>query len=152
MLLDITYAGALLAGMAAFLTPCVLPMVPFYLSYMAGISMAEFRGDGEIAPGAQRRLVISAIMFALGVTTIFILLGMGATALGQTFVQWKDTLKYVAAAVITVFGLHFLGIIRIGFLMREARMESKADPSTVAGAYLMGLAFGFHARLTHQGP
>ncbi|MCF3593866.1 cytochrome c biogenesis protein CcdA [Rhodobacteraceae bacterium LMO-12] len=140
---DITYFGALFAGFAAFFTPCILPMVPFYLSYMAGISMAELRGDGEIAPGAARRLVISALMFALGVTTIFMLMGMGATALGQTFAQWKDWLAYIAAAVIFVFGLHFLGVIRIGFLMREARMESKADPSTVFGAYLMGLAFGF---------
>ncbi|WP_137699972.1 cytochrome c biogenesis CcdA family protein [Marimonas lutisalis] len=142
-MLDITYFGALLAGLGAFFTPCILPMVPFYLSYMAGISMAELRGDGEIAPGAQRRLVTSAIMFALGVTTIFMLMGMGATALGQAFAEWKSTLAYVAAAVIFVFGLHFLGIIRIGFLMREARMESKSDPTTVLGAYVMGLAFGF---------
>ncbi|MEZ5714517.1 MAG: cytochrome c biogenesis protein CcdA [Paracoccaceae bacterium] len=142
-MLDITYVGALLAGLAAFFTPCILPMVPFYLSYMAGISMAELRGDGEIAPGAARRLVVSSIMFALGVTTIFVLLGMGATALGQAFAQWKQPLSYVAAAVIFVFGLHFLGIIRIGFLMREARMESKSDPTTVFGAYVMGLAFGF---------
>ena len=142
-MLDITYAGALMAGLLAFFTPCILPMVPFYLCYMAGISMAELRGGDEIAPGAQRRLVVSAIMFALGVTTIFMLMGMGATALGQAFAQWKPTLSYVAAAVIFVFGLHFLGIIRIGFLMREARMESKTDPSTVLGAYLMGLAFGF---------
>lgn len=147
MLGDVTYWGALAAGLAAFFTPCILPMVPFYLSYMAGISMAELRGTGEdageIAPGAQRRLVISAFMFALGVTTIFMLLGMGATALGQAFAQWKQPLSYVAAAIIFIFGLHFLGVIRIGFLMREARMQSKADPSTVLGAYVMGLAFGF---------
>lgn len=143
MLGDISYWGATLAGFIAFFTPCILPMVPFYLSYMAGISMTELRGDGKIAPGAQKRLVLSAVMFALGVTTIFMLLGLGATALGQAFAQWKQTLSYVAAAVIFVFGLHFLGVIRIGFLYREARMESKADPSTVLGAYLMGLAFGF---------
>ncbi|MDQ2095347.1 cytochrome c biogenesis CcdA family protein [Rhodalgimonas zhirmunskyi] len=140
---DVTYWGALLAGFGAFFTPCILPMVPFYLSYMAGISMAELRGDDEIAPGAQRRLIISAFMFALGVTTIFMLLGLGATALGQAFAQWKQPLSYVAAAVIFIFGLHFLGVIRIGFLMREARMESKSDPTTVFGAYVMGLAFGF---------
>lgn len=142
-MLDITYFGALLAGFAAFFTPCILPMVPFYLSYMAGISMAQLRGDGEIAAGAAGRLVISAVMFALGVTTIFVLLGMGATALGQAFAQWREPLSYVAAAVIFVFGLHFLGVIRIGFLMREARMESSADPTTILGAYVMGLAFGF---------
>ena len=143
MVLDVSFAGAAVAGFFAFFTPCILPMVPFYLCYMAGISMAELRGDGGIAPGAQRRLVISAVMFALGVTTIFMLLGMGATALGQAFAQWRQPLSYIAAAVIFVFGLHFLGVIKIGFLYREARMESKADPSTVLGAYLMGLAFGF---------
>ena len=142
-MLDISFAGAALAGLLSFFTPCILPMVPFYLSYMAGISMAELRGDGRIAPGAQRRLVISALFFALGVTSIFVLLGMGATALGAAFAQWKQPLSYVAAAVLLVFGLHFLGVVRIGFLYREARLESSAEPSTILGAYLMGLAFGF---------
>ena len=95
--------------------------------------MSELRGDDEIQPGAQRRLVVSALFFALGVTTIFGLLGLGATAAGQAFRMWKEELSYLAAAVIFVFGLHFLGILRIPFLMREARMESKSDPSTVAG-------------------
>lgn len=140
---DITYVGAFLAGLGAFFTPCILPMVPFYLCYMAGISMAELKDEGGIAPGAQKRLVVSAIMFALGVTTIFMLLGMGATALGQAFAQWKQPLSYIAAAVIFLFGLHFLGVIKIGFLYREHRMESKSDPTTVLGAYVMGLAFGF---------
>ncbi len=142
-MLEISFAGAALAGLLSFFTPCILPMVPFYLSYMAGISMTELRGDGEIAPGAQRRLVISSIMFALGVTTIFVLLGMGATAVGEAFAQWRQPLSYVAAAILAVFGLHFLGVIRIGFLYREARLESSAEPSTMLGAYLMGLAFGF---------
>jgi cytochrome c-type biogenesis protein len=142
-MLDISYAGAALAGLLSFFTPCILPMVPFYLCYMAGISMSELREDGAIAAGAQKRLVISAIFFALGVSTIFVLLGMGATALGQTFAQWRQPLSYVAAAVLLVFGLHFLGVIRIGLLYREARIDSKAEPTTVIGAYVMGLAFGF---------
>jgi cytochrome c-type biogenesis protein len=142
-MLDVSYAGAALAGLLSFFTPCILPMVPFYLCYMAGISMSELREDGDIAPGAQKRLVISAVFFALGVSTIFVLLGMGATALGQTFAQWRQPLSYVAAAVLLVFGLHFLGVIRIGLLYREARIESKAEPTTMIGAYVMGLAFGF---------
>lgn len=142
-MLDISYAGAALAGLLSFFTPCILPMVPFYLCYMAGISMSELREDGDIAPGAQKRLVISAVFFALGVSTIFVLLGMGATALGQTFAQWRQPLSYVAAAVLLVFGLHFLGVIRIGLLYREARIESTAEPTTIIGAYVMGLAFGF---------
>lgn len=142
-MLDVSFGGAALAGLLAFFSPCILPMVPFYLSYMAGISMSELRGDASIQPGAQRRLVLSALFFALGVTTIFGLLGLGATAAGQAFRMWKEELSYLAAAVIFVFGLHFLGLIRIPLLMREARVESKSDPSTVAGAYVMGLAFGF---------
>jgi cytochrome c-type biogenesis protein len=142
-MLDISYAGAALAGLLSFFTPCILPMVPFYLCYMAGISMSELRDDGAIAAGAQKRLVVSAVFFALGVSTIFVLLGMGATALGQTFAQWRQPLSYVAAAVLLVFGLHFLGVIRFGLLYREARIDSKAEPTTVIGAYVMGLAFGF---------
>jgi cytochrome c-type biogenesis protein len=140
---DISFAGAGLAGLLSFFTPCILPMVPFYLCYMAGLSMAELKEEDGIAPGAQRRLVISAVCFALGVSTIFVLLGMGATALGQAFAQWKQPLSYVAAAVLFVFGLHFLGILRIGLLYREARVDSKTEPTTIVGAYVMGLAFGF---------
>lgn len=142
-MLDISYAGAALAGLLSFFTPCILPMVPFYLCYMAGLSMNQLRGDGAIAPGAQKRLVISAVFFALGVTTIFVLLGMGATALGQAFAQWRQPLSYVAAGVLLLFGLHFLGMIRIPLLYREARVESTAAPTTIIGAYVMGLAFGF---------
>lgn len=140
---DITYAGAALAGLLSFFTPCILPMVPFYLCYMAGISMTELRGDGTISTGAQRRLVLSSVMFALGVTSIFMLLGLGATAIGQTFGQWKQPLSYVAAAILFVFGLHFLGVLRIPILYREAKIESTAEPKSVFGAYVMGLAFGF---------
>lgn len=142
-MLDISYAGAALAGLLSFFTPCILPMVPFYLCYMAGLSMNQLRGDGAIAPGAQKRLAISAVFFALGVTTIFVLLGMGATALGQAFAQWRQPLSYVAAGVLLLFGLHFLGMIRIPLLYREARVESTAAPTTIIGAYVMGLAFGF---------
>ena len=142
-MLDISFAGAAIAGLLSFFTPCILPMVPFYLCYMAGISMSELRDDAGIAPGAQKRLIVSALFFAAGVTTIFVLLGMGATAVGQVFADYMDSLQWVAAAILTVFGLHFLGVIRIGFLYREARMESSAEPTTILGAYLMGLAFGF---------
>lgn len=142
-MLEITFAGAAFAGLLSFFTPCILPMVPFYLSYMAGLSMSELRGEDDFPPGTQRRLLLSAVAFAMGVTTIFVLLGMGATAVGGLFGQWKQELSYVAAAVLLIFGLHFLGVLRIPFLYREARMESSMSPASFAGAYLMGLAFGF---------
>lgn len=142
MFFDISYGGAALAGILSFLSPCVLPIVPFYLCYMAGISMSELRDDG-VAPGAQRRLFVSAVFFALGVTTIFVLLGLGATAIGQAFRSYLEPLSYVAAGILFLFGLHFLGVVRIPILYREARFDSDAKPTTFAGAYVMGLAFGF---------
>ncbi len=142
-MLEISYGGALLAGLLSFLSPCILPMVPFYLSYMAGLSVKELRDGGRVAPGARGRLIVQALAFALGVMTIFVLLGMGATALGRTFVAWRDTLSWVAAAVLILFGLHFLGILRIGLFYREARMQAGTRPTTLIGAYVMGLAFGF---------
>jgi cytochrome c-type biogenesis protein len=142
-MLDASFGGAALAGLLSFLSPCILPMVPFYLSYMAGLTVKELRDGGTVAPGAQARLVIQALAFAVGVTTIFVLLGLGATALGQVFAQWKGTLSWVAGAILVVFGLHFLGILRIGLLYREARVQTETKPTTLIGAYVMGLAFGF---------
>lgn len=142
-MLDVSFGGAALAGLLSFLSPCILPMVPFYLSYLAGLSVKELRDGGAIAPGAQRRLVLQAMLFALGVTTVFVLLGLGATALGRTFVQWRDTLSWLAGGILILFGLHFLGILKIGLFYREARVQSQTKPTTVFGAYIMGLAFGF---------
>jgi len=70
-MLDVSFGGAALAGLLSFLSPCILPMVPFYLSYMAGLSVKELRDGGTIAPGARARLVVQALAFAIGVTTIF---------------------------------------------------------------------------------
>ncbi len=142
-MLEISFGGAALAGLLAFFSPCVLPMVPFYFGYLGGISVSELRAGGQIAPGAQRRLFYQALFFAFGVTTIFGLMGLGATAAGQAFREWRDVLTQGAALLIFVFGLHFLGILRIPFLLREARVQSKTDPKSVLGAYLMGLSFGF---------
>ncbi len=142
-MLDISFGGAAIAGLLSFLTPCVLPIVPFYLCYLAGLSMSELRGEQVMPDGAQRRLGVSSMGFALGVTSIFMLFGLGATALGQAFLEWREVLQWVAATVLLAFGLHFLGVLRIGFLYRQARFETTAPPKSVAGAYVMGLAFGF---------
>lgn len=142
-MLDITFGGAVVAGLLSFFSPCILPIVPFYLCYMAGISMSDLQDESEIPARTHRRLIFASIAFALGVTTIFVLLGLGATALGQAFRMWKQELAYVSAAFLFVFGIHFLGLIRIPLLYREARVEVKADPTTLIGSYFMGLAFGF---------
>lgn len=141
---DIGLGGAAIAGLLSFFSPCILPIVPFYLCYMAGLSMQELNEEQEIAPGARGRLILSSIFFALGVVTIFVLLGLAATTLGQLLRTYKETISWVASGILLLFGLHFLGIFRIPLLYREAKIDSSGvKPASFIGSYLIGLAFGF---------
>ncbi|MCB2123534.1 MAG: cytochrome c biogenesis protein CcdA, partial [Rhodobacteraceae bacterium] len=135
-MLEISFGGAILAGFLAFFSPCVLPMVPFYLSYLAGVSVSELGTGGGLSAEARMRLVVRTVAFALGVTTIFMLLGLAASGLGRGLAAWMDTLSWVAGGVLILFGLHFLGILRIGLFYREARLQSDQRPTTIMGAYV----------------
>ncbi len=141
---DVTIMGALLAGLLSFLSPCILPMVPFYLSYLAGTGMNQISAGATVTGAVRRRAVISACLFALGVITVFMGLGATATVFGQMVRDYFDILRWAAAAIIIVMGLHFLGVIRIGFLYRQLRAEA-GDTSNLGyvGAYVIGLAFAF---------
>ena len=141
---DITLAGAFLAGLLSFLSPCVLPIVPFYLSYLAGAGMAALQGDAPLPPGLQRRAVLAALLFALGVTTIFVGLGAAATVFGQFVRDWFDVLRWLAVAVIGAMGLHFLGVLRIPLLYRQFGADiGNPSQTSLLGAYVIGLAFAF---------
>lgn len=141
-MLDATIGGALLAGLLSFVTPCVLPIVPPYLAYLAGLSFEEFRGDARTS-AASRQIIAAAIAFVLGFTTVFVALGATASLIGQSLARYFDVLSIAAGAIIIVMGLHFLGIFRIGLLFREARMDVVRKPAGMLGAYVMGLAFAF---------
>ena len=142
-MLSITYYGAFFAGLLSFFSPCILPMVPFYISYMTGISVKNLR-DGDLGHDfIKRQLLVQSVAFAAGVITVFMLLGLGATVLGRIFLDWREGLSYVAAGLLVLFGLHFMGIFRISFLNQSAQVQLDVSPRTLIGAYLMGLAFGF---------
>lgn len=143
-MLEVSWAGAALAGLLSFLSPCILPIVPFYLSYMAGVGMNQISTEGAIPPEIRRRAVISAMFFSAGIITIFMALGASASAFGQLVSQYMDVLRIVAAVVIIAMGLHFLGVLRIGFLYRQFRAEA-GDTARMSwlGAYVIGLAFAF---------
>ncbi|MBD3766223.1 MAG: cytochrome c biogenesis protein CcdA [Rhodobacterales bacterium] len=130
---------ALAAGVLSFLSPCVLPIVPPYLAYMSGIGMAELRGDA----GARRRALVPALSFVLGLSTVFLFLGFTASALGMFFLQNQVLFARISGAVVVVFGLHFLRVIRIPILDREARIKAGSGGGSSLGAYLLGLAFAF---------
>jgi cytochrome c-type biogenesis protein len=144
MLLDVSVAGAALAGLLSFLSPCILPIVPFYLSYMAGVSMSQITAEGGLTRAVRIKAVLSAVFFAAGVITIFMGLGAAASSFGQLVREWFGVLRWIAAAIIIVMGLHFLGVIRIGFLYRQFRAEAGSTSNmSLLGAYVIGLAFAF---------
>ena len=142
MAIDVTYGGSVLGGLVSFLSPCVLPLVPPYLCYMAGVSLGQLT-ETDVDPGAHRRVVLSAIAFVLGFATIFVTLGAAASAIGQLVRSHLDVLSLLGGAVIILMGLHFLGVFRIAFLDREARFTVRNQPAGPLGSYVMGLAFAF---------
>jgi cytochrome c-type biogenesis protein len=132
-----------LAGLVSFLSPCVLPLVPPYLTYLGGTTMEQLAGEKRIDAHLWRRVVLAAVLFVLGFTTVFVALGAGASVLGQWIQTYKAELARVAGVVIILFGLHFLGILRVPLLYREARLHADNHGASLAGAYVMGLAFAF---------
>jgi cytochrome c-type biogenesis protein len=129
---------AAVAGLLSFLSPCVLPIVPPYLAYMSGVSL------NDLNDGSRRfSAVVPAIFFVLGLSTVFLILGFAASALGSLFVTYQSYFNTVAAILVMVFGAHFVGVYRIGFLDREARMDAGDQGGSAFGAYILGLAFAF---------
>ncbi len=144
-MLDISVFAALGAGLLSFLSPCILPIVPFYLSYLAGTGIAQVTEGAAVPPQIRRRAVGMSLAFAAGIITIFVLLGASASMLGQALRAWFDVLRWLAGGVIIVMGLQFLGVLRIGLLFRQWRADAAGAPQGVGalGAYAMGLAFAF---------
>ena len=138
------YVGVWLAGLASFLSPCVLPLVPPYLGYLGGTTIEEFTAEGGVPRHVWRRVVLASLLFVLGFTTVFVALGAGASYFGQLIQSYKRELEIAAGLVIIVFGLHFLGVFRIALLYREARYHgTHRHGVSYLGAYVIGLAFAF---------
>ncbi len=137
---DITLSAAAAAGLLSFLSPCVLPLVPPYLTFIAGTTVEELSGAGERR--ARRDVALAGLLFVLGFSTVFVALGATASVFGQVIRQYIDLLSYAAGLAIVAMGLHFLGVWRVALLYREARVQVE-KPVGVWGAYVMGLAFAF---------
>ena len=137
------HLGVALAGFVSFLSPCVLPLVPPYLGYLGGTTIEQIGNRDEVDAHLWRRVVLASVFFVLGFTTVFVGFGAGASVFGQWIAAHKHQLAVVAGLVIIVFGLHFLGVLRVPLLYREARMQADTQGASLAGAYVMGLAFAF---------
>src|ERR1700724_1888759 len=141
MIHDVSIPAALIAGLVSFLSPCVLPLVPPYLVYLTGATIEHVAND-EAVSSSERAVMVSAVMFVLGFSTVFVALGASASLIGGLIRAWSAQLSIIAGIVIILMGLHFLGLTRIGLLMREGRL-AMAKPVGLWGAYAMGLAFAF---------
>jgi cytochrome c-type biogenesis protein len=142
MTAELTLPAIALAGLLSFLSPCVLPLVPPYLCYLAGTSVSELSRAGAVDAGLRRHALISALFFVLGFSVVFVALGAGASLIGAVLRAYSHILSQVAGVAIILMGLHFLGVFRFAFLQREARVEV-SQPGGPFGAFIMGLAFAF---------
>jgi len=133
---------AFVAGLLSFLTPCVLPLVPGYLSFISGQSLLEMRSQ-ETRRKVLGPVMITSLSFILGFSAVFVALGALATALGQHLARHKELLTTFGGAIIIVLGLHMAGVFRLGFLQREARFQGDSKAHGAVRAFLLGLAFAF---------
>lgn len=139
--LDIGLAAAFGAGLLSFLSPCILPLVPAYLCFLAGASLDEL--TRAPAPGVTARAVSRALAFVLGFGLVFVSFGAAATALGSFVADHVTLLSRIAGVVVVLLGLHMLGVFRWMPLMREARVHVATKPASAVGAFVVGLAFAF---------
>ena len=151
---NVTLLAAFGAGLLSFISPCVLPLVPGYLSYISGLSLDEMRGGAvtggagvgvavAVAPAARRQVVFSSLAFILGFSLVFVALGAAASAIGQFLATQQTIFNRIAGAIIIVFGLHTMGVLRIEWLYQEKRVHTARRPVGLFGAGLIGVAFAF---------
>jgi cytochrome c-type biogenesis protein len=152
---NVTLLAAFGAGLLSFISPCVLPLVPGYLSYISGLSLEEMRGTGAMtaggavgvavaaSPAARRQVVLASLAFILGFSLVFVSLGAAASAIGQFLIQQQALFSRIAGTIIIVFGLHTMGVLRIEWLYQEKRVQTTRKPAGFLGAGLIGIAFAF---------
>ena len=139
---SVSLFGAFAAGILSFVSPCVLPIVPGYLSFISGANLSQLKGN-EVPEGLARRVAITSLFFVLGFSTVFVALGAAATLVGYYLQQYKRTLGMAGGVVIILLGLHTAGILPIKWLLYEKRADVKSRPLGLLGAYVVGLAFAF---------
>jgi cytochrome c-type biogenesis protein len=137
---NVTLLAAFVAGFLSFVSPCVLPLIPGYISFVSGASLEDMRaGHGA----ARRQVLLSSLAFVLGFSLVFVALGASATAIGRFIFDKLPILTKIAGALIIIFGLHMMGVFRLGFLDNEKRAQTQRKPAGPIGALLVGIAFAF---------
>ena len=133
--------AAFVAGVVSFLSPCVLPLVPGYISMLSGESIEELKAGA--GPGLMGRIFRNSLAFVIGFSVVFIALGASATAVGNFLVAKRSIFNIVAGIIVIIFGLHLTGLVKIPLLYREARMTAGKPKRGLIGSFLLGFAFAF---------
>jgi cytochrome c-type biogenesis protein len=139
---DVSLIAAFAAGFLSFVSPCVLPLIPGYISFVSGVSVEEMRADA--APATSRlQVFITSLAFVIGFSLVFVALGASATAIGKFMFAKLPLLSRIAGVVLIVFGLHTMGVFKLAFLETEKRVHTQRKPAGPLGAMLVGIAFAF---------
>lgn len=136
---QVSFAVAFAAGVASFLSPCVLPVVPGYVTFVTGVTLEDARSPGA---SVRRQAALHSALFILGFSLLFIALGASATALGTVVRRALPLIQQLGGAVIVLFGLYMLGLVRMPLLMQEWRVQLAAKPAGMVGSVIAGVAFG----------
>jgi cytochrome c-type biogenesis protein len=132
-------AVAFSAGLFSFLSPCVLPLFPSYLSFITGMSVADL--SAELSPAVRRRVLVHALVFVLGFSLVFVGLGASFSAVGQFLLDYRDWIRLVGGALIVIFGLYIAGVFRLGIFGRTAQWQISEKPAGYLGTLLVGVTF-----------
>lgn len=138
---DISIISAFLAGLISFISPCVLPIVPAYISFISGVSLDELRTDTSAKN--RSKVIINSLVFILGFSIVFVLLGAAASSVGNFILQKQVILQRIAGVIIIIFGLHLTGIIKLKFLLYEKRVNTQTKSMGLFSTLLIGMAFAF---------
>jgi cytochrome c-type biogenesis protein len=140
---EVTLIAAFVAGFLSFISPCVLPLIPGYVSFVSGVSLEEMRAGATAPTASRRRVLITSLFFVIGFSIVFIMLGATATVVGKFLLTRLPILEKVAGTLLIILGLHMMGVFRIPFLESDTRMHVNRKPAGPIGALFVGLAFAF---------
>ncbi len=140
---EIGVLAAFVAGLLSFLSPCVLPLVPAYISYISGISLEELKNSSGLTKESRSKILWNSVLFVLGFSTVFILLGATATAVGSFLRDNMFLIMKIAGVVIFIVGVHTTGLVKIPFLYYEKRFHVQTKAVSFLSVFLMGAAFAF---------
>lgn len=137
---EVTYIGAFIAGLLSFLSPCVLPLIPSYITYITGVTFADLQAEHP-SHIIRQKTILHSLCFICGFTTVFVLLGASATYIGSFLNDNAFVIRKIGGVLLVILGIHVTGLIPLRFLLGEKRISIKHKPAGYAGSFLVGIAF-----------